>query len=478
MASANIHDYIAPGRRAHLVGIGGVSMSPLAEVLHKAGMVITGSDMRNSATVEHLRALGIPVAIGHRGENVQGAELVIRTAAVHDENPEIAAARAAGIPVFERAQAWGAIMRGYKNALCIAGTHGKTTTTSMCTHIIMAARMDPTVMIGGTLPLLGSGYRVGHGDTIILESCEYCNSFLSFFPTVAVILNIEADHLDHYGTLENIEKTFCTFMGLVGEKGTVVVNGDNPHYVELARSTGRHVVTYGFDKGNDYVCTPEEGLAPHRLAMRFSVKTPSGASVDVTIKSNPGRHNMANATAAIAVADVLGADVSQAAEKLSEFKGARRRFTHVGDIDGVTVVDDYGHHPTEIAATLDAASQLGFDRIVCVFQPHRYSRTKALEPLFAHAFDKVDVLRVMDVFSAGEMPIPGISGKTVSSQVEAAGTVADVAYIPNRHELIQNLCDTCRPGDLLITQGAGDVTQIGPAFIAAMHERDEKRDER
>ena len=238
------------------------------------------------------------------------------------------------------------------------------------------------------------------------------------------------------------------------------------------------MVTYGFDKGNDYVCTPEEGLAPHRLAMRFSVKTPSGASVDVTIKSNPGRHNMANATAAIAVADVLGADVSQAAEKLSEFKGARRRFTHVGDIDGVTVVDDYGHHPTEIAATLDAASQLGFDRIVCVFQPHRYSRTKALEPLFAHAFDKVDVLRVMDVFSAGEMPIPGISGKTVSSQVEAAGTVADVAYIPNRHELIQNLCDTCRPGDLLITQGAGDVTQIGPAFIAAMHERDEKRDER
>ena len=196
MASADIHDYIAPGRRAHLVGIGGVSMSPLAEVLHKAGMVITGSDMRNSATVEHLRSLGIPVAIGHRAENIQGAELVIRTAAVHDSNPEIAAAHAQGIPVFERAQAWGSIMRGYKNALCISGTHGKTTTTSMCTHIIMAARMDPTVMIGGTMPLLGSGYRVGHGDTIILESCEYCNSFLSFFPTVAVILNIEADHLD------------------------------------------------------------------------------------------------------------------------------------------------------------------------------------------------------------------------------------------------------------------------------------------
>ena len=227
MASANIHDYIAPGRRAHLVGIGGVSMSPLAEVLHKAGMVITGSDMRNSATVEHLRALGIPVAIGHRGENVQGAELVIRTAAVHDENPEIAAARAAGIPVFERAQAWGAIMRGYKNALCIAGTHGKTTTTSMCTHIIMAARMDPTVMIGGTLPLLGSGYRVGHGDTIILESCEYCNSFLSFFPTVAVILNIEADHLDFFKDLDDVEHSFRAFADRVPESGIIVANADD-----------------------------------------------------------------------------------------------------------------------------------------------------------------------------------------------------------------------------------------------------------
>ena len=198
MITSDIHDYLRPGRRAHLVGIGGVSMSPLAEVLHGAGMCISGSDMRESATVEHLRSLGITVAIGHRAENVAGAELVIRTAAVHDSNPEIAEARRLGIPVFERAQAWGSIMRSYRNALCISGTHGKTTTTSMCTHIAMAAEADPTVMIGGTLPLLGAGHRVGKGDTIILESCEYCNSFLSFFPTVAVILNIEADHLDFF----------------------------------------------------------------------------------------------------------------------------------------------------------------------------------------------------------------------------------------------------------------------------------------
>ena len=227
MANADIHDYIVPGRRAHLVGIGGVSMSPLAEVLHKMGLVITGSDMHESATVEHLRSLGISVAIGHYAENVHGAALVIRTAAVHDSNPEIAEARARGIPVFERAQAWGSIMRGYEHALCIAGTHGKTTTTSMCTHIMMAAQADPTVMIGGTLPLLGSGYRVGHGDTIILESCEYCNSFLSFFPTVAVILNIEADHLDFFKDLDDVERSFRAFADRVPEHGVIVANADD-----------------------------------------------------------------------------------------------------------------------------------------------------------------------------------------------------------------------------------------------------------
>ena len=205
MSIRNIHDYIVPGRRAHLVGIGGVSMAPLAEVLHGMGMIVTGSDMNESATVQHLRSLGIPVTIGHWANSVNGAELIIRTAAVHDDNPEIASARANGIPVFERAQAWGSIMHSYKNALCISGTHGKTTTTSMCTHIAMAAELDPTVMIGGTLPLLGAGHRVGKGDTIILESCEYCNSFLSFFPTVAVILNIEADHLDFFRDLEDVE---------------------------------------------------------------------------------------------------------------------------------------------------------------------------------------------------------------------------------------------------------------------------------
>ena len=220
----DIHSYIRPGAHAHLVGIGGVSMSPLAEVLHNAGVVISGSDLHESAAVAYLRALGIPVVIGHRGESVQGAGCVIRTAAVHDDNPEIAAAHAAGIPVFERAEAWGAIMRRYEHALCVAGTHGKTTTTSMCTHIFLAAQRDPTVMIGGTLPALGAGHRVGQGDTIILESCEYCNSFLSFFPTVAVILNVDADHLDFFKDLEDVKRSFRRFAELVPQEGCVVAN--------------------------------------------------------------------------------------------------------------------------------------------------------------------------------------------------------------------------------------------------------------
>ena len=222
-----IEDHIRPGARAHLVGIGGVSMAPLAEVLKGKGVNITGSDMKQSETVEHLRSLGIPVAVGHLPGSVEGADCGIRTAAVHNDNPEIAAALAAGIPVFERAQAWGAIMGHYKNALCVAGTHGKTTTTSMCTHIFLAAGRDPSVMIGGTLPILGAGHRVGHGDTIIAESCEYCNSFLSFAPTVAVILNVEADHLDFFKDLEDIKASFRRFAELVPTGGRVIVNGDN-----------------------------------------------------------------------------------------------------------------------------------------------------------------------------------------------------------------------------------------------------------
>ena len=455
---------------AHFIGIGGAGMSGIALVLHERGCKVTGSDLKASHYVRELEDAGIEVHVGHEAATIDAVmpQVIVTSTAIPETNPEVLRARELGIPIWPRAK-----MLSYLSndalTVAVAGTHGKTTTSSMVASMLDHVGKDPSFLIGGVVEGYDTNGKNGDGGYFVCEADESDGSFLYLNPNVVVVTNIEADHLDHYGTLENIEKTFCKFMDLVGEKGTVIINGDNPHYAELARSTGRRVVTYGFDESCDYVCRPED--THHKIESNFSVVTPSHGEVHVTIAANPGRHNMANATAALAVADVLGQDVDEAVRALSQFKGARRRFTHVGDVAGVTVVDDYGHHPTEVAATLAAAKDLQFSRIVCVFQPHRYSRTQALADKFAHAFKGVDVLRVMDVFSAGEMPIPGISGKTISSGVAATGEVADVEYVPNRRKLVEDLVDLVRPGDLLITQGAGDVTQIGPLFIEAMRER-------
>ena len=455
---------------AHFIGIGGAGMSGIALVLHERGCKVTGSDLKASHYVRELEDAGIEVHVGHEASTIDAVmpQVIVTSTAIPETNPEVLRARELGIPIWPRAK-----MLSYLSndalTVAVAGTHGKTTTSSMVATMLDKLGLDPSFLIGGVVEGYDTNGKNGDGGYFVCEADESDGSFLYLDPEVAVVTNIEADHLDHYGTLENVEKTFCKFMDLVGEKGTVIINGDNPHYAELARSTGRRVVTYGFDESCDYVCRPED--THHKIESNFSVATPSHGEVHVTIAANPGRHNMANATAALAVADVLGQDVDEAVRALSQFKGARRRFTHVGDVAGVTVVDDYGHHPTEVAATLAAAKDLQFSRIVCVFQPHRYSRTQALADKFAHAFKDVDVLRVMDVFSAGEMPIPGISGKTISSGVAATGEVADVEYVPNRRKLVEELVDLVRPGDLLITQGAGDVTQIGPLFIEAMRER-------
>lgn len=461
---------------AHFIGIGGAGMSGIALVLHERGCRVTGSDLKSSHYVRELEAAGINVRVGHEAATIDevAPQVVVTSTAIPETNPEVVRACELGIPIWPRAKML-SYLSGSQRTVAVAGTHGKTTTSSMIATMLDKMGLDPSFLIGGVVEGYDTNGRNGSGEHFVCEADESDGSFLYLNPSVVVVTNIEADHLDHYGSLENIEKTFCTFMGLVGEEGTVVVNGDVPRYAELARSTGRHVVTYGFDESCDYVCLPED--SHHALASNLSVLLPAGKGdgerrVHVTISSNPGRHNMANATAAIAVADVLGLDVEAAAAALSQFKGARRRFTHVGDVAGVTVVDDYGHHPTEVSVTLAAAADLPFKRIVCVFQPHRYSRTQALADQFGSAFDSADVLRVMDVFSAGEMPIPGVSGKTVANSVIARGHVADVAYIPNRRALIEDLCRTCRPGDLLITQGAGDVTIIGPSFIEAMRERE------
>ena len=450
----NIQDYFVPGCHAHLVGIGGVSMAPLAEVLHGMGMVITGSDMHESATVEHLRSLGMDIAIGHRAENLKGAKLVIRTAAAHDDNPEISGAHARGIPVFERAQAWGAIMRGYKNALCISGTHGKTTTTSMCTHIAMAAQADPTVMIGGTLPLLGAGHRVGRGDTIILESCEYCNSFLSFFPTVAVILDIEADHLDFFKDLEDVEKSFRTFADLVPEDGVIVANRDDENTMHTLEGETRPMVTFGLEEGDVHAAN----LTWNRGLPTFDVIWKGQPFAHVSLRV-PGEHNVKNALAAAASAIVLGMPAKAVEEGLSAFRGAARRFEHKGSYHGAEVYDDYAHHPGELKALLSAVSGLGYDRIICAFQPHTYSRTKALFDDFVQVLREPDVTLLAEIFAAREDNTIGISSRDLAAQIPGS------RYFATLPELTDALAELARPGDLILTVGAGDIYTAGEALV-------------
>jgi len=450
-----IQDYIRPGRRAHLVGVGGVSMSPLAEVLHGAGVIVTGSDMRESAAVDHLRALGIPVTIGHLPQSVAGTGCVIRTAAVHDDNPEIAAARAAGIPVFERAQAWGALMTHYKNALCVAGTHGKTTTTSMCTHIFLAAQRDPSVMIGGVLPALGCGHRVGKGDTIILESCEYCNSFLSFFPTVAVILNVEADHLDFFKDLEDIKRSFRKFAELVPADGFVVADRDDPHTMDALEGLDRQMVTFGLEEGDVHAAnlTWVNGYGSFDVMARGE----KFAHVDLSV---PGVHNVRNALAACAAALCLSVPASAVEEGLKAFHGAGRRFEKKGEYHGAMVYDDYAHHPDELHALLTTAKGLGYRRVVCAFQPHTYTRTAALFDQFVKELKLPDVTILMEIFPAREQNTLGISSKDLAEKIPGA------VYCATLEEVAARLREAARPGDLVLTVGAGDIYLAGEALVA------------
>ena len=449
-----IQHYIAPGRRVHLAGIGGVSMSPLAEVLHGMGLHVQGSDQAEGPAVEHLRGLGISIHTGHDAGGIEGAEFVIRTAAIHDDNPEIAAARQKGIPVFERAEAWGAIMQQYENAVCIAGTHGKTTTTSMTTHIFMAAKADPTVMIGGTLPMLHSGYRVGKGDTIILESCEYCNSFLHFFPTVAVVLNVESDHLDFFKDLEDIKKSFRKFAGLTPPDGFVVANADDENAMDALK--GMRMFTFGCREGAD--CRAENLTWNHG---RPSFDVVAGGEVYAHLNLRvAGMHNVYNALAAAAAAYVLKIPGKAVRQGLEGFFGAGRRFEAKGRFHGAMVYDDYAHHPAELHALLDMAKSLGYDRVVCAFQPHTYTRTKALFDDFVETLRMADLVVLTDIYAAREKNTVGVSSRDLAERIPGA------VYCPSLAEAADKQREIAQPGDLIITAGAGDIFTVGEMLVS------------
>lgn len=438
-----------PGKHVHLVGIGGVSMRPLGLVLQGMGVHVTGSDMNSSVSTDELIAKGIHVAIGHSEQNVEGADCIIRTAAAHNDNPEIAAARRLGIPMFERAQAWGVIMQAYKNAVCISGTHGKTTTTSMLTHILMEAQVDPTVMIGGYLPLLRAGHRVGQGDTIVLESCEYCDSFLNFYPTLAVILNIEADHLDYFKDLQDVEKSFRQFAQL--SSGGVLANGDDPHVVDTLK--GLDYVSFGLKTQNR---VHAENICPDWRHLDVVCDGTFYCHLDLKVL---GRHNALNALGAAGAAWMLGIPGEAVCRGLATFSGAERRMQFKGDFNGAKLYDDYAHHPDELAATIEAVRTMEHKRLVIAFQPHTYTRTKALFNEFIRELSKADYVILAEIYAARERNTVGISSKDLADQIPGS------VYCKTLQDVTQQLRTVAREGDVIITVGAGDIYRAGESLL-------------
>ena len=444
-----LKQYLLPGKRIHLVGIGGVSMRPLGLVLQGMGMTVTGSDMNSSVSTDELIEKGIQVYIGHQADNILGADCIIRTAAAQNDNPEISAARAEGIPVFERAQAWGVIMQAYQNAVCVSGTHGKTTTTSMLTHILMETNIDPTVMIGGYLPLLRAGHRVGKGNTILLESCEYCDSFLNFLPTIAVILNIEADHLDYFSDLKDVEKSFRKFAELSTD--SIMANGDDPHIVETL--SGLDYVSFGIQKTNRVYA---ENISEDWKHFDVICDGALYCHLDLQVI---GKHNLYNALAAAGTAWKMGISGEETRRGLNSFTGAQRRMQFKGTFNGADVYDDYAHHPDELAATIEAVNCLNYKRVIVAFQPHTYTRTNALFHDFVRQLRKADKLILAEIYAARERNTIGISSKDLAAEIPGS------VYCQTLQEVTSLLREEAQPGDMILTVGAGDIFRAGEALL-------------
>jgi len=462
------HTDIQPESSAHFIGIGGAGMSGIALVMRERGLQVTGSDLKASRYTRTLEEAGVQVHIGHAEENIADPDVVVVSSAIRESNPELAAARARGMDIWPRAKMLAALAHE-RETVAVAGTHGKTSTSAMVATMLAGMGLDPTFVVGGEVSTYKTNARNGSGPHYVVEADESDGSFVYLSPQVAIVTNIEADHLDHYGSLEAVENTFVEFMCSVPAEGVLVLCADDARLLELAAACPARHVTYGFDAGAMVRCAID---AKAGLGSRFSVRFPDGSSVEALMPV-PGEHMVANATSALATAWALGLDVRAAAEALSGFGGVRRRFDLVGEARGITIVDDYAHHPTEIRATVGAAKGCGYGRVWVVFQPHRYSRTDAFAEDFGAAFRDADHVVLMDVYSAGEVPIPGVSGKTVLDALLKADARAQVAYLPHRADLEPYLNSRLRDGDLLMTMGAGDVTTIGPELLRCLESAEE-----
>ncbi len=445
----------------YFVGIGGISMSGLAEILHEEGFTVTGSDRQKSAQTDFLEANGITVFYGQKKSNITpDIDCVVFTSAIRPDNPEYIATKELKIPYLSRAELLGQIMKNYGTPIAVSGTHGKTTTTSMISDILLQADLDPTLSIGGILKSIGGNIRVGNSEFFVTEACEYTNSFLSFFPKIGIILNIEEDHLDFFKDLADIRDSFHRFAKLLPADGTLIINGDIPRLEELTGDLSCQVITFGKNSSNDYY--PSDISYNNMGCPSFLLHAPSNETLEVTLGIQ-GEHNVYNALAALALSNLLKISGQTAATALSTCQGTNRRFEYKGTIGGVTIIDDYAHHPTEITATLKAAEYYPHKTIWCVFQPHTYTRTKAFMSEFAKALSLADKVVLADIYSARETNTLGINSQTLQKELQKNG--CECYYFPSFGEIENYLLANCINGDLLITMGAGDVLKIGENLL-------------
>lgn len=445
----------------HFIGIGGISMSGLAEILLKEDFTISGSDNKASTLTEHLEKLGATVFYGQKASNIiPGIDLVVYTAAIHEDNEEFAEAKRQGLPMLSRAELLGQLMTNYEVPIAVSGTHGKTTTTSMLSHVLLAGELDPTISVGGILKAIGGNIRVGNSEIFVTEACEYTNSFLHFLPKIGIILNVDADHLDFFKDLDDIRHSFHRFAQLLPEDGTLVVNGDIPNLSELTSDLKCQVVTFGLSSDFTYSAS-DISYDEHSNATFTAYK--NGEYLYRFTLSVGGEHNVYNALSTIAVADQLAIPWDTVQKGLISFNGTNRRFEYKGEVDGITIIDDYAHHPTEIAATLNTAANYPHKELWCIFQPHTYTRTKSLFDEFAQALSAADHLILADIYAARETDTLGVSSEQLAQAISKLG--ADAIYLPSFEAIEEHIISHCSAGDLLITMGAGDVVNIGESLL-------------
>lgn len=445
----------------HFIGIGGISMSGLADILLDQHFKVSGSDSKASPLTELLEQNGAKIYIGQRASNIEdGTDFVVYTAAIHPDNPEYQAAVQKKIPMLTRAELLGQLMTNYKTPIAIAGTHGKTSTTSMASHIFLAADKDPTISVGGILKAIHGNIRVGGHETFITEACEYTNSFLSFYPKISIILNIDADHLDFFKDLDDIRHSFRLFAEKLPADGRLIINSDIPDYTKITERLPCSIITYGQTDGSDYTA---QNITFNELAHGSFDLIRRGENLGRVSLRVPGIHNVWNAVAAMALGDLSGISMETMKKGLDDFSGADRRFEKKGEIGGITIIDDYAHHPTEIAATLKAARNCPHKTLWCVFQPHTYTRTKALMDDFAKALTLADKVVLADIYAARETDTLGISSKQLAEKINQLG--GDALYLPSFDAIENYLLEHCIQGDLLITMGAGDVVKIGENLL-------------